>query len=382
MLSADQIQSAEIPPDAGAVLTIDLGALVENWKMLRDKAPGAECAATVKANAYGIGQDQAVGALHKAGCRTFFVALLSEALRLRRQVPDARIFIFNSQLGNALDTIIANRLSPVLGSVPEIKAWLDVSPQTGDLGAPALHIDTGMNRLGLRADRLEDRSVVDMIERLDLSLIMSHLACSDDPDHPMNERQRTAFDGIRARFPAVPASLANSGGVLLGDAYHYDLVRPGIALYGGYPFHVDKNPMRPVVHLHARILQVMEAEPGETVGYGATRTLTRPTRIATLSAGYADGYLRSASSSDDEEGAHVYVGPYRAPFLGRISMDLISIDVTDIPEALAQPGASAELLGANVTVDEVANEAGTIDYEILTGLGRRYHRIYMPAAGS
>jgi len=206
---------------------------------------------------------------------------------------------------------------------------------------------------------------------------MSHLACADEPDHPKSETQRKTFDRLRARLPRALASLANSAGILLGPDFAYDMVRPGIALYGGHPRRHGKNPFRPVVHLKGRVLQIRQVAAGETVGYGATRTMRQPTRVAVVSVGYADGFFRALSAKDGEDGLAAYFGPHAAPILGRVSMDLITIDVTSVPEDISGRGAWVELIGPNVEAYEVAARAGTIDYEVLTNLGRRAFRRYL-----
>jgi alanine racemase len=216
-----------------------------------------------------------------------------------------------------------------------------------------------------------------LLSAFELTLLMSHLACADEPEHPKNERQRKTFDALRAKLPKAPASLANSAGILLGRAYHYDLVRPGIALYGGKASRTSANRFAPVVQLAGRILQVRAAAAGETVGYGATRALNRPSRIATLAVGYADGFFRSLSVADGKQGLQVYLGPHPAPLLGRVSMDLITVDVTDVPAEHARRGAWVELIGKQIPAHHLAAHAGTIDYEVLTNLGARAKRRYI-----
>jgi alanine racemase len=241
-----------------------------------------------------------------------------------------------------------------------------------------VHIDSGMNRLGLSANEVDEVAALrDLWSAFTLSLVMSHLACADEPKHPKSEAQRNVFDRLRARLPTAPASLANSAGILLGRAYTYDLVRPGIALYGGKPCATGKNPFKPAVHLKGRILQVRNAAAGETIGYGATRSLKRASRIAIVSVGYADGFFRSLSNKDGEKGLAVYIAAHAAPILGRVSMDLITVDVSDVPERLARRGEWVELIGPNVPAQELAHYAGTIDYEVLTNLGRRAFRRYI-----
>jgi alanine racemase len=360
-----------------AVLTIDLDVLADNYRQLRDLAAPAECAAVVKADAYGLGMAHAAPALWRAGCRTFFVATLTEAQELRALLPDAVIYAFDGLLPGTAEIFQAANLRPVLNSADEIKEWAAHCARAGEALPCAVHIDSGMNRLGLSAAEVE--SIANAIDwsTLSLALVMSHLACADDPAHAKNDTQRRLFDSLRARFPETLASLANSAGVLLGADYAYDLVRPGIALYGGHPQRRGDNPFRTVVHLKGRVLQVRAAAKGETVGYGATRTLNRPSRIAIVSVGYADGVFRALSTKDGEEGLIAYLGPHPAPILGRVSMDLITVDVTDVPEADARRGAWIQLLGPNVSAHELALHANTIDYEVLTSLGQRAARRYI-----
>lgn len=360
-----------------AILTIDLDALAANYRHLRDLAAPAECAAVVKADAYGLGMAKAAPALWRSGCRTFFVATLTEAEELRALLPEAVIYVFDGLLPGAAATFHAGQLRPVLNSPDEIKEWAEYCARVGEALPCAVHIDSGMNRLGLSAAEVE--AVADAADwgALSLALVMSHLACADDPEHAKNAAQRQLYDTLRARLPKAQASLANSAGILLGADYAYDLVRPGIALYGGHPQRRGENPFRTVVHLKGRVLQVREAEQGETVGYGATRTLNRRSRIAVVSVGYADGIFRALSTADGEEGLVAYLGQHPAPILGRVSMDLITVDVTDVPEADAQRGAWVQLLGPNVSTHEFALHANTIDYEVLTSLGQRAARRYI-----
>ena len=372
-------------PDAGeadahetAILTIDLDALAANYRRLRDLAGAAECAAVVKADAYGIGMAVAAPVLWGAGCKTFFVATLAEARALRALLPDAVIYVFFGLLPGTAAMFRAHDLRPVLNSAEEIGEWAAYSASVGEKLPCAVHVDSGMNRLGLAADEVEAvASARDLWAAMTLSLVMSHLACADDPTHPKSDAQLQAFDRLRALLPEALASLANSAGILLGRSYAYDLVRPGIALYGGHPRRQGPNPFQPVVHLKGRILQVRNVAPGETVGYGATRTLKRASRVATVAVGYADGFFRALSNRDGADSFVVYIGAHAAPVLGRVSMDLISVDVTGVPEDISQRGAWVELIGPNVTAQEFAARAGTIDYEVLTNLGRRALRRYI-----
>ena len=370
--------SSEGEASASAILTIDLGALVANWQRLREISQKAECAAVVKADAYGLGMEQAASALSRAGCKTFFVATIAEAVSLRAILPDATIYVLGGLLADTAPLFQRHNLRPVLNSEIEVREWADYCAASGNTLPAAIHIDSGMNRLGLSASEVEALASVPSLWKIfELSLIMSHLACADEAGHPKNERQRKLFDALRAKLPGAPASLANSAGILLGKQHHYDMVRPGIAIYGGRAQQGGDNPFRPAVTLFGRILQVRDVMTGETVGYGATRMLKHPTRIAVVAAGYADGIFRALSTKDDREGLSVFIGGHAAPILGRVSMDLITVDVTSIPEDVACRGGWIELIGPNVTPQDMAHHAGTIDYEILTNLGTRALRRYI-----
>jgi len=361
-----------------AILTIDLDALIANYRRLRELAGAAECAAVVKADAYGLGMAEAAPALRREGCKTFFVATPGEAKALRELLPDAIIYVLAGLMPGTAGEFRKHDLRPVLNSTAEIREWAALSASVGEALACAVHIDSGMNRLGLSAAEVETLAAArDLWSALTLSLVMSHLACADEPEHPKSEVQRKTFDRLRALLPKAIASLANSAGILLGRAYAYDLVRPGIALYGGRPQRHGKHDFAPVVHLKGRILQVRDVPAGETVGYGATRTLARPSRIAIVSVGYADGFFRSLSVKDSEVGLVAYAGTHAAPILGRVSMDLITVDVTEVPEAFSRRGEWIELIGPNVSAQTLAHHAGTIDYEVLTNLGTRAFRRYI-----
>jgi alanine racemase len=359
----------------GTTLTIDLDAVVANYRLLSDKAPGAECAAVVKADGYGLGAPQVVGALAAAGCGTFFVAHLGEALAIRDAAPEATVAVLNGAAPGAEGEFAAHGLVPVLNSLEAVAAWAACGAAQSEGGAPLpaiLHIDTGMSRLGLSDDEL-DRVAADpsLLDGVALRWLMSHLAVSEEPDHPLNAAQRARFEAARARLPAGPASLANSSGIFLGPDYHYDLVRPGAALYGVNPRPGTANVMTHVARLEAPILQVRSIDSPRTVGYGATHGVKGPTKIATIPVGYADGYLRSLSSR-----GRAFLGGAEVPVVGRVSMDLVTLDVTALPDAQARPGAMVEVISERHPVDAVAADAGTIGYEILTGLGARYARRY------
>lgn len=360
---------------AGGRLTIDLDALAANWRDLSERSGEAVTAAVIKGDGYGVGLEQAATALAGAGCDTFFVALPDEGLRLRQARPDATVYVLDGFFDQAAEVYFEADLRPVLSSPTEIEAWTEARRDRAGPGA-ALHVDTGMNRLGLRVEEARQLAADrDRVAGLGLSLLISHLACADTPDHPLNAQQLAAFRDVRALFPGLPVSLANSPGIFLGPDYHFELVRPGVALFGGRAVADGANPMRPVVTLEGRILQIRDANSQQTVGYGATETLGRPSRLAILGVGYADGYPRHASSSDRQRGAFTFVRGRLAPLVGRVSMDLIAVDVTDIPGVTC--GEWVELFGPNIAIDDVAEDAGTIGYQLLTGLGHRFHRRYV-----
>jgi alanine racemase len=345
---------------------------------LRDLSAPAECAAVVKADAYGLGMAAVAPALARAGCKTFFVATLGEAEELRGLLADATIYVLAGLLEGSAPLYRKLGLRPVLNSAAEIEEWAAFSKAAREKLPAAIHIDSGMNRLGLSAAEVEAvAGAKGSWNAFELAMVMSHLACADEPEHAKNAAQRKTFDALRAKLPKARASLANSAGILLGRAYHYDLVRPGISLYGGKASRTGANQFAPVVQLSGRVLQVRDVVPGETVGYGATRTLKRHSRVAVLAVGYADGVFRALSVADDRQGLQVHFGSHPAPLIGRVSMDLITVDVTDIPRELAQRGAWVELIGTHVAPHEFAAHAGTIDYEVLTNLGTRAVRRYL-----
>jgi alanine racemase len=368
------------PATAGAVLTIDLAALRGNYRAMASLAPGATCAAVVKGDAYGTGTGPAARTLADAGCEVFFVALVAEALDVRRMLPEATVYVLNGLPPGSAGIFAGNNLRPVLGSMADVSEWAEFCQSQGTALPAALHVDTGINRLGLEAGDI-DRVVASpgILGAFEPCLIMSHLACADQPDHPMNSAQNQRFAAIRAKFPGIAGSLSNSAGIINGAAYHHDLVRPGIALYGGRAVAGRPNPSRPVVHLAGRITQVRTVEAGQTVGYGATWTAPRRSRIAIISAGYADGYFRLAGPDAQKSGAQVHVAGRLVPVVGRVSMDMITVDVTDVPAADLDRGQTVELLGHNIGVDDLAATASTIGYEVLTNLGSRYARVYSGA---
>jgi alanine racemase len=369
------------PRLAGGRLTIDLDALVANWQFLAQKSLPAQTSAVVKADAYGLGIVHVVPALWQAGCRTFFVALAEEGLRVRAVAPDARVFVLNGFFSEAFAVYQESDLIPVLGSLHELDVWRSLNAKQKDKLPFALHVDTGMNRLGVTLDEALTFAADKRNEKP--VLLMTHLATADDQAHALNDKQIQSFQTLRAAFSGVESSIANSPGIFHSGVGEYELSRPGVAMYGGEPFSGDANPMRPVVTLEARIVQIRTGRKGETVGYGATAMLGRDTRIAVCSVGYADGYLRSASGSGVPlrgtvpNGGEGYVAGRKIPVLGRITMDLTSFDITDLPVDAVGPGDYIELFGQNISLDDAARAAGTIGYELLTSLGTRYHRRYL-----
>jgi alanine racemase len=361
----------------GGQLSIDLGALARNWRALDKVSAGALTAAVVKADAYGTGIEMASKALHAAGARFFFVATPDEGVAVRAAVPDAHIFILYGLYPGAANLYIRQNLMPVLSSVRMLEEWLGKCVERNEAYPAAFHFDTGINRIGFRLN--EAAIVREQIEKLGYApqMIMSHLACADTPNHEKNRTQLALFGSVMAQFPGIPASLANSAGLMTGRDYHFQMVRPGIALYGGRAVNGRKNPMQPVVTLHVPILQVTEGRTGETVGYGATYTLNRNSKLAILGHGYADGYFRSMSGTNTRPGGKVFIRGKLCPVIGRISMDLTVVDVTELGSDLPLPGEGAEVLGTHVGIDDQADAGGTIGYEVLTSLKGRYSRNYV-----
>ncbi|HLF12899.1 MAG TPA: alanine racemase [Gammaproteobacteria bacterium] len=350
-------------------LVIDLDALARNFRKVRGIAAPAECAAVVKANAYGLGLAPIAKRLLREGCRRFFVATLAEGQELRALTPDAAIYVFEGVLDGQAGKLLEASLTPVLNSLEQVARWAGQAESR----AAILHIDTGISRLGMAAKEV-DALALDhaLLQRLQIEYVLTHFACADEPDHGLNRAQLRRFDALRGRLPPAPTSIANSAAIFIDADHRGDLVRPGIALYGGNPFSDRDNPMERVVTLKARILQIREVDEGLTVGYGATYGVGPPARLAVLGVGYADGYPRALSNLGVAS-----VGGRRVPVVGRVSMDLICVDVSALPASEVRTGDWVELFGADVTLDEVAEAAGTISYEILTRLGPRLHREYL-----
>lgn len=364
-------------------LTIDLPAIADNWRDMAKRSGKARAAAVVKADAYGLGIEDVGRTLYHAGARDFFVAVPAEGETLRPYAPEARIFVLSGVWPGMEQTFFDNDLVPVLASEEQLAFWMSAVSNHGDHPC-ALHVDTGFNRLGLPMEAaMELSSDVSRPASFSPVLVMSHLACGDDPQHPMNQQQLQSFRSVRAAFDGIEASVAASAGTFHGPDYHFDLTRPGIALYGGEAVSGVKNPMRPVATAEARILQIRSAKAGETVSYGASYRLSRDSRLATVSVGYADGYLRSLSGhgiplrDSVSEGAFGFIAGYRVPVIGRITMDITIFDMTDVPEQAFKIGDYVELFGQNMLLDDVARAGGTIGYEMLTGMGLRYERRYV-----
>ena len=349
-----------------AVLTVDLDAVVANSRRLAARAQPAACAAVVKADAYGLGAASVAPALARAGCRRFCVALPAEGIDLRRVLgAGPEILVLHGPPPGSEAAFAAHDLTPVLNSVAQAEAWAAFGRARGAPLPAGLQFDTGMARLGAPpADcgRLRD------LPGLDVRLIASHLACADDPAHPANAAQLAAFRALRRMWPAADASLAASFGIFLGPDWHFDLVRPGAALYGINPV-AGANPMRGVVRLQAPVIQTRAIGPGDAVGYGHTWRTDRPARVATLGIGYADGLPRSLSN----RGA-AWLSDTRLPLIGRVSMDSIVVDASAVPEAALREGTLLDLIGPHCGVDALAEQAGTFGYELLTRLGRRFAR--------
>jgi alanine racemase len=358
-----------------AVLTIDLGAIVENHRRLRRQAPGSEVAAVVKADGYGLGAREVAAALWQGGARTFFVAHPEEGVALRTALPDATIFVLHGLQEGGGEALADTGLIPVLNHPGELARYLALARRRERRLPAALQIDSGMCRLGFAAAEFDGIDQA-QLAALDLRLVMSHLACAEEAGHPLNQEQRARFERLRRVLPDAPASLANSSGMFLGPAFHYQLCRPGVALYGVNPTPGHANPTAAVVKLEAPVLQIHEAAVPGSVGYGATYRTSAGARIATVPVGYADGYLRSASSR-----ASARIAGVEVPLAGRVSMDLIGLDVTALPTEAVRPGTMVELIGGADGIDRLAAAAGTIGYEVLTRLGSRFARRYIrPAA--
>jgi alanine racemase len=370
MTGHPETQAADAGPQAQ--LTVRLGRLSENYRELARRAAPARVAPVVKADAYSVGMPAIARHLASAGADSFFVARLKEGVTLRKLLPAARIFVFDGLLAGNAAGFETHRLIPVLNTLDEISAWAAQALAAKQTLPAALQVDSGMNRSGLsRDDVLHLAGSRQALAGLDLQLIMSHLACADEPDHAQNRNQLERFRTALAMLPPAKASLAATSGIELGREYLFDVVRPGVGLYGGNPQPSRANPYRMVVRLHAPVLQLRQLQPGDCVGYGATFVAKRPSTIAIVAMGYADGIIRAAGS----KGAAILRGR-RVPFAGRISMDLLALDVTDLASEI-QIGSDVEFLGDAISLEDMAAAAGTINHEVLTSITPRASRVYI-----
>jgi alanine racemase len=371
-----EIAGARNGPETGATLAVDLDAVADNWQALTRRLFAVECGAVVKANAYGLGLEPVTARLVKAGCKTFFVADVAEGRRARSQTPEAAIYVLNGFSPEAAQAFGDLDLRPVVNSTVELAEWDAFVAAQGWRGGAAIHVNTGMNRLGMPTEEAAALALRLQQENHGITLLMSHLACAEVQDHPLNASQIRLFRELRMLYHGVPASLANSSGIFLGDTAHFDLARPGAALYGINPTPGRDNPMRNVLTLTGRVLQVRKVPQGESVGYGAAWNAKRASRIAVAACGYADGLLRAGSGLDRKTGGSAIVAKKRCPIVGYISMDLACIDVTDLPDNAVRRGDAATFIGEKLPIDEVATAAGTVGYEVLVRLGSRSHVAY------
>ena len=370
------VESGPVAAETGGTLTIDLAAIVANWQALSRQLLTVECAAVVKANAYGLGLKPVVAALADAGCKTFFVADIAEARTVRARAKDATIYVLHGFTLPCAEAFIELAARPVINSMTELAEWDTFVADRAWQGGAALHVDTGMNRLGVSPEEAAALAPRAQTQNHGVALLLSHLACADIPDHPLNAKQLRLFRELRALYSGIPASLANSSGIFLGDATYFDLARPGAALYGINPTPGRPNPMKSVVELTGRVVQIRAVAREQTIGYGATWTARRNSRIGVVSLGYANGLLRAGSAADEHPGGAAIVAGKRCPIVGRISMDLLMLDITDLPDGAIRRGDFATVIGGELGIDEVAAAAGTIGYEVLTRLGMRCHLEY------
>jgi alanine racemase len=370
------VEKRALAKGTGGYLTLDLGALRSNYLMLQKQAGEARVSAVVKADAYGLGADKVAPMLYEAGCRDFFVAHACEAFTLRPLLPaDAALYVLNGLMPGAEAACADQNIIPVLNSADQIARWLEVAASRGERLPAVLQFDTGMSRLGMSPEEREGVDCEAIKAHLDVRFLMSHLACADEPSHSANQGQLAVMREISAHFPNAAVSFANSGGLFLSPDFRYQLVRPGIALYGGAPNDAPPNPMQPVVSLHVAVIQTRTVPAGTEIGYGGTYVATEEMRLATIAAGYADGLPRALSP----RGA-AWFGDVRLPIVGRVSMDSIILDISTLPKGALGLGHFVELIGPHQSLDAIAADAGTISYEILTSLGRRFHREYVGLA--
>jgi len=354
-----------LKPTRSATLLIDLDALARNYARLCAASAPAECTAVVKADAYGLGVARVARRLLREGCKRFFVATAAEAGELRALAPGVDIYVLEGARAGEVETLAAARATPVLCSLEQVERWVGH-------GRALLQIDTGMARLGLSSREVDELARrPELLAGIEVELVVTHLACADEPDHPLNFQQLEAFEKLRRKLPSARVSIGNSAGTLNGAAQRGDVARPGIGLYGGNPFTERPNPFEPVVTLNAPIVQIRDIDEVQTVGYGATFGVAPPARLAVVALGYADGYPRALGNR-----GVVAIAGRHAPVIGRVSMDLLCCDVTALPPDVVRVGAPVEALGPNVPLEDVAAAAGTIGYEILTRLSPRLKREY------
>ncbi len=360
-------------------LVVDLRAIADNWKIVQSHLkPNTLCGAVVKANAYGLGVERIAPRIYDQGCRHFYVSNLKEAIQLRSLIGlDAKVYVLMGCIEGSESTFVAKSLAPVIVSMDMFWRWAKFLERIGKSSESVLKINTGMTRLGIQEEEfLKLLDTPKNLETASVSSLMSHLACADEPSHELNAQQIDRFDNLLMKSKNAGfdfgATLANSAGVFLGIKAHYDLVRPGIALYGGNAG-LSPNPFKPVVKLNLPIIQVRDVKAGESIGYGATCSFETDRRVAVVSGGYADGIFRSLSNT-----GWGFLGDRRVPIVGRVSMDSTLFDVTKVDlKELSRPGVSIEILGNNILIDDLAQAAGTIGYEIITSIGARYERCYI-----
>jgi alanine racemase len=364
-----------LPPSAYSALIVNLHATVENYTKLSSIAGKAECAAVLKADSYGLGAVPIALRLQENGCRTFFVAYIDEGIQLRQAFIqhniEVDIFVLNGLLPGLESTFTDYNLIPTLTDLDQVNRWQEYAKTVGRKLPASLHIDTGMARTGLPGKEIQSLLESQLLSGIDIKLILSQMVYSHGEDPVYSAFQRQRFESALRQLPKAPASLAKSGAIFLGADYHYQMVRPGIGLHGINPTTDQENPLLPVVSLWAKVYQVQDVVCGQTIGYSQTFQIKSPMKIATITLGYADGYPWALANK-----GYVYFGDYQAPIVGRISMDLMTVDVTHVPEALVHNGAWAQIIGQEITIDKIAQAAGTVPYEVLLGLGKRFQRIY------
>lgn len=369
---APNLYSFPLPPHISSVLEVDTQLIARNYRILSQLVPHGVCGAVVKADAYGFGIKAVAPVLMQTGCQNFFVAHISEGIFLRSLLRHQNIYIFSGLLPQTEGYFVEHSLVPILNDFEMLKNWTRESEKLGRKLPCALHIDTGMRRNGF--DRLDLENLLnapELLKALDVHFIMSHLVSSHDPHDPLNKQQKELFDSIKQHFPQIKGSFADTGGIYLGPSFHYDFIRTGKGLFGLYTPPEGYEPLHPCLRFLARILQIRTAHKGETVGYGATHTLTRDSKLATLGVGFADGYDLRLSNR-----AYALFQQLKAPVVGRISMDYTVIDVTDIPESLCYVGGWAELVNQEMSLDSLAQSIGTLSRELSTGFTSRVSRIY------